>query len=137
MPQRRVASLSDYYPGNSYVDWLAFDGYNFTSQSPSQVMKPTYDIIANFHATKPFMIAETGCREYAGKPNWISTLYTDTVPNEMPRVKAVCWFDVDDVELYPLQYNLETQADINAYKAVADRPEWGWGAATKGDGYNL
>ena len=128
-------TIRDYYPGDAYVDWLAIDGYNFDGNlSPTDVFANTYDQVAALSASKPMMIPETASTEYAGKPNWITTLYTDAIPNRMPRVKAVAWFDLLKERDWRVN---SSQAALDAYRAVADRPEWGWGAATQGDGYNL
>ena len=129
-PNIDLPTISDYYPGDAYVDTLGMDGYNMSGagRTPENVFASTYDILSAIHPTKPIIIPETGCLEYPGKPEWITSLYTDAVPRRLPRVGAVCWFDVNDAALYPQKYHLESsQAALDAYRAVADRPEWGWG----------
>ena len=119
--------ITEYYPGSSYVDWLALDAYNMTGDAgtPQSVFFPDYDIVSGLDSTKPMMIPETGCLEYPGKANWITDLYTNAIPNLMPRWKIVCWFDVDDPNLYPQRYHLDSSASArSAYNAVCDLPQW-------------
>jgi len=119
--------ISDYYPGHSYVDWMALDGYNMDGIStPEQVLASDYDILKGINSTKPIMLAETGCMEYPGKPGWITDLYTRAIPERMEGISMVCYFDVEDINLYPQRYHLASSlVALDAYRAVADRPEWG------------
>jgi hypothetical protein len=55
------------YPGNSYVDWIGYDQYNFASchhtawQSFSQTIDPFYQwLMSNGYGDKPFMLPEYG-----------------------------------------------------------------------------
>jgi PA14 domain/Glycosyl hydrolase family 26 len=118
--------ITEYYPGSGYVDWLALDGYNMDGVStPRDVLASDYDIVCSLDATKPFMIAETGCMEYTGKPDWITNLYTDAIPERMPRISIVCYFDVDDDGSYPKRYHLDSSLAARvAYNAVCDLPSW-------------
>ncbi len=54
--------LYEYYPGSSYVDWIAVDGYSKTSLPPTtdfvDRFSPWYSDFAAFG--KPMMISETG-----------------------------------------------------------------------------
>lgn len=97
------------YPGDEYVDWTGMDGY--TGQNPHKVLGfrtskevflATYERLQEKAPTKPVMICETGCSEYAKlggapeppkKAEWIKSLLEHTVPYEMPNVRAVLWFN--------------------------------------------
>jgi Glycosyl hydrolase family 26 len=97
------------YPGDEYVDWVGMDGY--TGQNPhkalgfrtsKEVFLATYERLQEKAPTKPVMICETGCSEYAKpggapeppkKAEWIKSLLEHTVPYEMPNVRAVLWFN--------------------------------------------
>lgn len=92
--------LAGLYPGDTYVDWICLDGYNWSSVdgSPwmtfSQVFKPSYDKIISIAPTKPVMIGETGSIEAGGsKANWITDTYTTQVPINFPKIKAILWFN--------------------------------------------
>jgi len=95
-------SLSSVYPGNSYVNWIGVDGYNWGTRaprkggwrSPSAVFVPTLNALKRLAPTKPVMIAETACAEQGGsKSAWITNLFK--LLNNYPEVKAVAWFNYD------------------------------------------
>lgn len=95
-------SLSQLYPGNSYVDWTCIDGYNWGNSggrndpwlSFSQIMKPTYDQLLQIAPSKPIMIGETASNEGGGsKSAWITDAFSIQLPNNFPQVKAVVWFN--------------------------------------------
>jgi hypothetical protein len=102
-------SLSLWYPGDDVVDWVAVDGYNWdapqywqqngnTWRLLDQVFRPSFDDINRFvPADKPRMIAETATNERADDPgkkaDWICDAYGRALPQALPEVKAVMWFD--------------------------------------------
>jgi len=93
--------FTSYWPGNSYVDWLALDGYNFASAhnaawvSLQYVFRTSYDTITKL-SDKPLMIAETASAPTPGnKAHWIRRGFRTTIPTKFPRVRAVVWFDQD------------------------------------------
>lgn len=94
------APLSEYYPGNEYVDWTAMDGFNWGASSQysawltfSQVFGPTYNDILKITA-KPMIISETGTVEQGGnKAAWISKAYSVELPGKFPDVKGIVWFN--------------------------------------------
>jgi hypothetical protein len=116
--------FADYYPGDVAVDYMALDGYNYTSNlTLRQVFAASYDELAALDPDDPIMIAETGSIEYSGKANWITNLYMNAIPNRMPRIDLVVWFHVNAAGVPP--YRLDTsKAALDAYRAVADSPEW-------------
>jgi beta-mannanase len=102
-------SLDAVYPGDSYVDVVAADGYNGGSelpsmggwQTPEQVFGSTLEALTRLAPSKPLWINEVGSSEYGGnKAQWINKLfgYLRTTP-----VAAVIWFNI----------------------ATDDRPDWG------------
>jgi hypothetical protein len=102
-------SLGTWYPGDDLVDWVAVDGYNWdapqywqsggnTWRLLDQVFRPSFDDINTFvPADKPRMIAETASNERADDPGkkaaWICDAYGRALPEALPEVKAVIWFD--------------------------------------------
>jgi beta-mannanase len=94
--------LSELYPGDSYVDWLGMDGYNWGTvphptvtgwQTFSQVFTQTYAKITAL-STKPLMVAETASAEPGGsKANWITDAYSTQIPGNFKKVKAIIWFN--------------------------------------------
>jgi beta-mannanase len=98
--------LADLYPGSSYVDWVALDGYNWGSdphlgspawQTFGDIFGATYQEITQSVAPgKPMMIAETASTEHGGdKPAWILKTFLTDVP-KYPAVRAVIWFNQAD-----------------------------------------
>ena len=94
--------LAELYPGNSYVDWSAMDGYNWGtvgawhSWTPfASLFGPTYQAILGI-TYKPMMIAETASTEVGGnKATWITDAFTTQIVNNFPHIKAFVWFDLD------------------------------------------
>lgn len=92
-----------YYPGDTYVDWIGFDGYNFgTSQSWSgwvgffDIFSPLYNKFQSYG--KPIMIAEYASVENGGnKADWIRLAY---IYNRFsfPKIKAITWFHIAKTE---------------------------------------
>ena len=78
--------LRELYPGDSYVDWVAMDGYNWgnigawhTWDSFSTLFQQTYDEMLAI-TSKPMMIGEMASTEQDGnKAAWISDAYTTPV----------------------------------------------------------
>lgn len=113
-----------YYPGDSYVDWVGADGYNwgtskegFDWETFSDVFGPIYRKIAT--TGKPVMIGETASDEVGGdKAAWITQI-VPTLKSQFPAIKAVVWFDVDKERHWPI--NSSTKS-LSAYQALAKDP---------------
>lgn len=102
----RTTPPGELYPGDSYVNWLAYDSYNnsYTNSlswlTPNQVfgynpwgLHNTYQDLVNLAPSKPIMIAETATTDVGGDPGaWIRDAYGTQLQNVFPRVKAVVWF---------------------------------------------
>ncbi len=98
------------YPGDAYVDWTCMDGYNFynTWLSSGTVFQGSginwlynsYQQLLTVAPSKPIMIGETSSLEAgdggAAKAAWITEMLRQTLPNEMPRIKALVWFNWDN-----------------------------------------
>ena len=123
--------LQQYYPGDAYVDWTCMDSYNWGSSQrwstwlkPEQTFESTYNEILSFAGTKPMMIGETGAHPIPGnKATWIDTLYKETVPNEMPKVRQVVYFHRNQDGG---SWRLDTsQASLDTFRSVINSPGWG------------
>jgi beta-mannanase len=99
-PQVTFASL---YPGDSYVDWVGLDGYNWGASQPNDPYKhwtafsdlfgASYAALMSLTA-KPMIIAETASTELGGdKAQWITQGLLTDLPARFPNVRAVIWFD--------------------------------------------
>ena len=79
-----------YYPGNDYVDWIGWDGYD-RDQNPdllSDTFLPFYEHW--LPEGKPMLIGETGAT--TDQATYVTDL-TDNLPTLMPDVKAVLYYD--------------------------------------------
>lgn len=91
------------WPGDSYVDWIAWDPYNWSDcrsrpwQSFLQTVQPFYNwLMSNGFGGKPFMLAEFGTVEQpgnpAGKANWLGGI--PSALKVLPNLKALVYFDL-------------------------------------------
>ena len=93
-------NFTNYYPGDSYVDWVGCDGYNFgttglSSTAWSDAFGNSWDGKPSVYATyphKPFMAAETSSCEGGDKGAWITQARSD-IKERFPNLKAFVWFD--------------------------------------------
>jgi len=89
------------YPGDEYVDWIGFDGYNWgTTQSWSQWAAFKYMFrdqarkARKLWPTKPIMIAEFAAAEQGGdKAAWIKEI-PGYLKTSMRMIDALVWFDL-------------------------------------------
>jgi beta-mannanase len=91
--------ISQVYPGDNYVDWLALDGYNRTTnswQDFSTLAATTVSQLTNIAPGKPIMMAESGCTQTnyvpETKAQWFLAALTNYVPS-VPRIKAWLYFN--------------------------------------------
>lgn len=93
--------LTDWHPGDEFVDCFALDGYNWgTTRPPSSWREAEHIFNCALTQTlrltdgRPVLISEVGCAESGGsKPNWI-TSFVDYVRRH-PDVAGFIWFDHD------------------------------------------
>jgi beta-mannanase len=104
VPDTPGNALERYYPGASYVDVLALDGYNWGSSHPewggwqsfTQVFKAGYDRLAAL-GEQPIWFAEVGSADRGGdKAAWVRDMWKTA--RRWPRLKALVWFDQDKEE---------------------------------------
>jgi len=88
---------ANYYPGDTYVDWMAFDGYNWGTVMTGSTWRPFADMVAAIYSGlaakgKPIMIPETASTEMGGdKAAWISSILP-ALKTSFPAIKAFVWF---------------------------------------------
>jgi hypothetical protein len=93
-------AISVYYPGDDYVDYMALDGYNFSTTIPAVHWRSFADLFAKpyaeltrLSATKPIFIAETASVSVGGdKPGWIGDMFR-AIPQQFPRIIGVSWYN--------------------------------------------
>jgi hypothetical protein len=70
-----TSTIAAMYPGNSYVDWIGYDPYNYFScrnspwRSFSQTIGPFYEWLSSRHYGKPIMLTEYGTSADPANPD--------------------------------------------------------------------
>jgi beta-mannanase len=91
---------SNYYPGDSYVDWMAFDGYNWGTVQAGSSWRAFTAITGTIYAGlaakgKPIMIPEMASAEQGGdKAAWIAAILP-ALKASYPALKAFVWFHMN------------------------------------------
>lgn len=113
--------FAEYFPGESWVDYLGLDGYNWGNtpgnswNSLKEVFVASYNKITAL-SQKPLFITETASSETGGsKAEWIRTGFTQTIPQEFPRVTGVIWFNKVEADNWPIS---SSQSSLEAYREV-------------------
>lgn len=94
-------SYAQIYPGDSYVDFVGLDGYNWGAtqswsvwQSFSEVFGASYNELLRLTA-KNILIMEIGSTEIGGdKAAWITQMFSD-LRNRYPRIQGFTWFSIN------------------------------------------
>ena len=119
VPNTTTNSMHSYYPGDTYVEWIGVDGYNFGDHHDIwhkwQTFAEVFDeVLSDFqrrYADKPVIIAEFACAP--GLPGrqaeWIRQAYRNLLAR--PQVKAVVWFNLDKHEEGEPNWRLDRAAD--------------------------
>lgn len=112
--------ISPYFPGDEWVDYVGLDGYNWGSaegrwQSLREVLASSYATVTQL-SSRPVIVAETSSSETGGdKAAWIRNGFMSELPQSLPRVSAVIWFD--KVQEQDWRIN-SSRASLDAYRAV-------------------
>ncbi len=121
----------NYYPGDSYVDWVCADGYNWgTSQTWSgwrsfdEVFGQIYNKVTSIAPGKPFMIGEFASSELGGnKGAWISDAAA-RIPSQYPQLKAFIWFNMNKETDWRVE---SSTGSLDAFKSsFVNNPAYIW-----------
>jgi hypothetical protein len=95
--------FESYYPGDAYVDVVAFSSYNFGTyptnpypdwQPPSEIFPPYIQRMMTMAPTKPIFIAQTATTAYGGsKDQWLQDAYN--LLAGYSQVKAVIYYNAN------------------------------------------
>jgi mannan endo-1,4-beta-mannosidase len=126
----RSTPITSMYPGDSYVDWLAMDGYNKATDSASffqfdQIFsahpwskKNTYGELVSLSPKKPIMVAETATSKTGGDAGqWIKNMFSVLQSGKYPNVKALVWFNWNagsTANAWPIESSAAQQAGFKA-----------------------
>lgn len=103
VPNTTDYPYSSLYPGESFVNWIGLDGYNWgTTQSWSKwvsfdgVFGSAYKDITKIAPQKPLMLAEVNTTDQGGdKAQWYKDMLNNQIPNNFPQIQAVVIFNED------------------------------------------
>ena len=113
-----------YYPGDTYVDWVGADGYNWGTSSPDFEWQSFASVFQDIYSQivktgKPVMIGEMASDEVGGsKADWIAQI-VPTLKTRFPAIKAVVWFDIDKERHWLINSSPST---AKAYASYAKDP---------------
>jgi beta-mannanase len=126
--------ITNYYPGENYVDVISVDGYNWGDDGPcgcpvdagwktfDQIFSATLaSLSSTYYPTKPFMIGEFASvegTEPMSKANWITDAYS-RIKSNWPQIKAVIWFHLPGECSFPVESSPES---IWAYRQAVGAP---------------
>jgi hypothetical protein len=109
-----------YYPGDSYVDIIGVDGYNWypgREGSPWQTFRQVFQTSNEFAVVhnKPWMVVETGTQEDPDQPGRKAQWFTDIVATAKgwPLLKAVIYFDAIK------EYDWNTDSSVSSTRGFA------------------
>ncbi len=137
-----TSNIDSYFPGDHYVDWVGVNIYNVRYHN-DQLTDPGIDedpvdfvkyMYRNYAGKHPLMICEYGASHYAkceglDEPGWainkLLELY-EAIPKIFPRVKAINYFDSDNMKFVSdgvNDYSVTDQSSIlRAYKSAISSP---------------
>ena len=113
---------SAYYPGDSYVDWIGWDGYDRKQarrrRSPSSRRTTTYWVTHG----KPLVLGETGAT--TDQAPYLAALAT-ALPNSFPQVRAMLYYDSKSTLDWTL---VDVPGDLGAdqFATLAQTPYFGF-----------
>lgn len=117
---------TEVYPGNNYVDIMAFSGYNWGTHNGKSWMSmfDSYDRATRKLreiSNKPIMVAETASNSIGGdKPAWIRDGYRE-VFNKLPDIEAIVYLNADLRDVGHPNWSLTSPAGaLAAYAEIAN-----------------
>jgi beta-mannanase len=123
----------NYYPGDGYVDWLCFDGYNWGESSFGQqfnskwegfdaIFKASYQRLQKISKVKPIIIGEFSSTEDGGdKAAWVADAL-NKIETDYPQIKAIIWFHIAKETDWRIDSSAES---LEAFRSALDgNPNW-------------
>jgi beta-mannanase len=111
-PNTTANDLTQYYPGDAWVDYVGLDGFNFGNpwQSFSQVFDTAITKVKAYN--KPIYIFSTASAEGTQKAAWITDALTVQIP-KYPEIKGFIWFNENKEQNWLVD---SSQAALTAFK---------------------
>jgi len=117
-----VVNAAAYYPGDSYVDWIGWDGYDRT-HSPSATLAQFQPFYNYWVARgKPLVLGETGAT--TDQAPYLAALAT-ALPTSFPQVRGVLYYDSRSTSDWTL---VDVPGDLGAdqFATLAQTPYFGF-----------
>ena len=99
VPYEPISELAKYYPGDSYINSIGIDGFNW-GQGSGRSWKSFKDIFytpynyLNNNYQKPIIITETASSEIGGsKSDWIKEMFVD-LNSSLNDITEIIWFNL-------------------------------------------
>jgi mannan endo-1,4-beta-mannosidase len=111
--------LSQYYPGDAYVDWVGVTGY-WTQAGPNTyggLYLPTLEEIRQF-TRKPFLIAETSVESGSNESASLAGLFQAV--EQHPDILGFVWYDYDKGGDWRIENRPSLQAQFRSALASSD-----------------
>ncbi|MFI0421488.1 glycoside hydrolase family 26 protein [Spongiactinospora sp. 9N601] len=118
-----------FYPGDTYVDWISYDPYNFARcrnagwQTFEETVRPAHDwFVRNGFGDKPFVISEYGTETDPDRPGARGEWYNEVpeVLKRLPRIKAVLQWNA--VDAAGCDFRLEGPGVLPAFSGAGRDP---------------
>ena len=117
--------LTELWPGNSYVDAVALDGYNWGPLHPdsgwqtfSQIFQESIGQLQQL-TQDPLYVGEVASTELGGnKAAWITDMFATLKAN--PEIKGFVWFDIQKETDWPIDSSPASLAAFRAGLAAYD-----------------
>ncbi len=111
-----------YYPGDSYVDWIGWDGYD-RKQDPNMLKNQFLPYYTNWATHgKPMMIGETGAT--IDQATYLAQL-TAVLPVSFPQVHAVLYYDSKSLSDWTL-VDTPGQLGFTQFVTMGQNPYFGF-----------
>jgi beta-mannanase len=125
-------SVTNYYPGDNYIDWIGTSIYGSTEpgkewRSFNDIMDTAYTELESISTTKPFAILELGIiedSEMGNKSEWMENALQAIENGTYPKVKAISYWNEkweDKHKTIDLRINSSSQAK-EIYKWLVSSP---------------
>jgi hypothetical protein len=125
-PEAKWNRFENYYPGESYCDWVALSAYGPLTprtvdgtESFAFKMRTAYPRLTKIAPGKPIVIAEFGCEIHHPKVNageWAKGALEDLFSGRWPAVIGFCWWNEswenDDVRKHNTDMNILHDAGL-------------------------
>jgi Glycosyl hydrolase family 26 len=119
-----------FYPGESYVNWIGADGYNWAPTRPGDRWRSFSEIFSGFyqwaaHQDKPLLVAEFGTDEGGpgAKASWFRQA-GQQLQQDFPRIKAVVYFNSQHKN-FGLMFDWKidsSPSSLAAFRALVNEP---------------